>query len=114
MVWARALVCVCGVAVMWPASAGARVELHRISADPYQNASSQHRSQVEPDTLSVGSTVVAAFQSGRFFNGGASDIGWVRSGNGGKTWRHGFLPGVTVYAGGTYDRASDPPQIWPL
>jgi hypothetical protein len=108
MVWARALLVVCGVAVIWPAAAGARVELHRISADPFHNASSQHRSQVEPDTLSVGSTVVGAFQSGRFFNGGASDIGWARSGNGGKTWMHGFLPGVTVYAGGTYDRASDP------
>ena len=81
-----------------------------ISSDPYTNATSQHDTEVEPDTLSVGSTVVAAFQAGRFFDGGASNIGWATSTNGGSTWVHGFLPSTTVFAAppGPYDRVSDP------
>jgi hypothetical protein len=56
-----------------------------------------------------GSTVVAAFQVGRFANGGSSDIGWSRSTNDGVSWTHGFLPGLTTFeAGGTYASESDP------
>ena len=85
-------------------------ELTRISSDPYTNQTSQHKTQVEPDVYSFGLTVVATFQSGRFFDGGASNIGWATSQDGGATWRHGFLPGTTVYATppGPYPRASDP------
>src|SRR5579883_3157438 len=50
--------------------------LIQISSDPYTNGTSQHKTQVEPDVYSFGSTAVATFQSGRFFNGGASNIGW--------------------------------------
>src|SRR2546428_12501754 len=32
-------------------------QLIRISSDPYTNATSQHRTQVEPDTFSFGNTV---------------------------------------------------------
>jgi hypothetical protein len=81
----------------------------RLSTDPFTNTTSQHRTQVEPDTFSFGSTIVSAFQSGRFFDGGASDIGWATSTDGGSNWTHGFLPGITKYQGaGSYDRASDP------
>lgn len=82
----------------------------RISSDPYTNSSSQHKTQVEPDVYSFGSIVVSTFQSGRFFDGGASNIGWATSHNGGATWTHGFLPGTTVYATppGPYPRVSDP------
>jgi hypothetical protein len=81
----------------------------RVSTDPFTNTTSQHRTQVEPDTFSFGSTVVSTFQSGRFFDGGASDIGWATSTDGGSNWTHGFLPGITKYQGaGPYDRASDP------
>src|SRR6266702_1407648 len=85
-------------------------ELTRISSDPYTNKTSQHKTQVEPDVYSFGSTVVATFQSGRFFNGGASNIGWATSHDGGATWTHGFLPSSTVFAtpAGIYPRASDP------
>ncbi len=41
-----------------------------------------------------GSTLVAAFQTGRIAPGGATDIGWATSTNGGTTWSHGFLPGL--------------------
>src|SRR5207249_2128415 len=45
---------------------------------------------------------------GRFTDSGASDIGWATTTNNGDTWNHGSLPGITKYAGGTYDRVSDP------
>ena len=81
----------------------------QISDDPFTNAASQHRTEVEPDTFSFGRTVVSAFQVGRIFNGGASDIGFSTSFDGGQSWVRGFLPGVTTSAEqpGTYDRASD-------
>src|SRR5438874_11316936 len=84
--------------------------LVQLSSDPFQNTDSQHKTQVEPDTFAFGNTVVSTFQSGRFFDGGASDIGWATSTNGGSTWTHGFLPSSTVFATppGIYPRASDP------
>ncbi len=91
--------------------AQANVSLTRVSADPFTNATSQHATEVEPDTFANGGTVVAAFQVGRFFNGGATDIGFVRSGDGGTTWEApGFLPGMTFSAGAAspYERVSDP------
>ena len=80
--------------------AGANVALTRVSTDPYTNATSQHATEVEPDTFADHGTVVATFQVGRFFNGGATDIGFVRSGDGGATWdAPGFLPGMTFSSG---------------
>jgi hypothetical protein len=40
--------------------------LVQLSADPYTNPTSQHQTEVEPDTFAYGSTIVAAFQAGRF------------------------------------------------
>src|SRR5579883_1098819 len=84
--------------------------LIRISSDPYTNQTSQHKTQVEPDTFTFGSTIVSAFQSGRFFDGGSSDIGWATSTDNGATWKNGFLPGTTPYSTppGPYARVSDP------
>jgi hypothetical protein len=80
--------------------AQANVPLTRVSADPYTNTTSQHATEVEPDTFAFGNTVVAAFQVGRFFDGGATNIGFVRSGDGGRTWdAPGFLPGMTFSSG---------------
>src|SRR5690348_16786726 len=53
------------------------VTLLRLSKDPYTNSTSQHKTQVEPDTFSNGNTIVAAVQSGRFFDGGGSNIGFA-------------------------------------
>src|SRR5205085_3997342 len=87
----------------------ASVQLTQLSSDPYTNKSSQHKTEVEPDTYSFGSTIVATFQAGRFYSGGgSSNIGWATSTNQGTNWKNGFLSGITVYAGGTYNRASDP------
>jgi len=92
------------------ASHATGTQLTQISSDPYTNLTSNHKTQVEPDTLAFGNTIVSTFQSGRFFDGGASNIGWSTSTNGGETWTHGFLPGTTVYAtpAGKYPRVSDP------
>jgi hypothetical protein len=93
-------------------SASANVPLTRVSADPFTNPTSQHATEVEPDTFAFGSTVLAAFQVGRFFDGGATDIGYARSTDGGATWgAPGFLPGLTFTAGAAgspFERVSDP------
>ncbi|HEV2260154.1 MAG TPA: sialidase family protein [Streptosporangiaceae bacterium] len=71
----------------------------QISSDPYSPGSAPaaaHATEVEPDTFAQGSTVVTAFQVGRVFNGGASDIGWATSRDGGVSWTHGFLPATTA------------------
>jgi hypothetical protein len=88
----------------------ASVTLLQLSSDPFTNSTSQHQTELEPDTLASGSTLVSAFQVGRFFNGGASDIGFATSTNGGKSFTSGFLPASTVFAtpAGPYARASDP------
>lgn len=86
----------------------ANVPLTMVSSDPYTDAQAQHRTEVEPDTFVAGNTIVSTFQVGRTFGGGASNIGWATSTNGGATWTRGFLPGITGNEGGPYARASDP------
>jgi hypothetical protein len=91
-------------------TAGANVPLTKISSDPFTNSTSQHATEVEPDTFANGSTVVSAFQVGRFFNGGSSDIGWAT--NTGSGWTSGFLPGLTFNSsndptGAGFERVSD-------
>src|SRR5215831_15989553 len=98
-------------ALLATAGAHANVALTRVSSDPFTNPTSQHATEVEPDTFAYGSTVLGVFQVGRFFDGGATDIGFVRSGNGGVTWGPpGFLPGTTSSSGAQtpYEAVSDP------
>jgi hypothetical protein len=102
-------------ALVGAGSASANVPLTSVSTDPFTNATSQHATEVEPDTFAFGSTVLATYQVGRFFNGGASDIGFARSIDGGATWdTSSFLPGLTFNAGtfsdpsSPYERVSDP------
>lgn len=92
------------------ASTLAGVKITKVSTDPYTNQSSQHKSEVEPDNYSYGSTIVSVFQTGRFSDGGSSNTGWATSTDSGKTWSHGFMPGTTVYATpkGKFARISDP------
>jgi hypothetical protein len=83
-----------------------------ISSDPYAPSSmpaAAHATEVEPDTFAWGSTVVAAFQVGRTVGGGASNVGWATSTNGGVSWTHGFLPSTTPAAtpAGPYTAVSD-------
>src|SRR5262245_63231997 len=80
------------------AAVSANVTLSQLSTDPYTNTTSQHKTEVEPDSFSYGTTIVATAQVGRFFNGGSSNIGWATSTDEGTTWTHGFLPGLTVFS----------------
>jgi hypothetical protein len=84
--------------------------LVRLSTDVFTNASSQHATEVEPDAVAFGSTIVAAFQSGRFFEAGSSDIAFATSHDGGMTWVRGVLPGTTniVSPGAPFGSISDP------
>src|SRR4051794_37197691 len=57
----------------------------------------QDVTHVETDTFAWGPTVVAAFQVGRSSAGfGAAAIGWSTSTDGGQSWSHGLLPGLTT------------------
>jgi len=83
--------------------------LTQVSSDPFTVAPGQHATEVEPHMLANGTTLVAAFQTGRIAPGGSTDIGWATSTDSGKTWTHGFLGGLTKgEASGPYDAASDP------
>jgi BNR repeat-like domain len=88
----------------------AAVTLTQISEDTYTNTTSQHATQVEPHAFAFGNTIVAAFQTGRFFDGGASNIARATSTDGGANWVTGNLPGITNIDNNAnpYDRVSDP------
>src|SRR5579863_6788312 len=91
----------------------AQFTLVKISTDSFHNTSSQHKTEVEPDTYSWGSTMVAAFQVARVADGGGADLGFATSTNGGTTWTYGYLPGLTVnYKGGTNSAASDASVVY--
>src|SRR5262249_33549734 len=86
-----------------------------ISNDPFTQATcaasntTNHHTEVEPDTFSNGSTIVATFQVGRIFDGGACDLGFATPIDNGSNWTSGLLPGITKWSGsGPYDRVSDP------
>ncbi len=87
----------------------------QISSDPFTqstcagSAATNHHTEVEPDSFSNGSTIVAAYQVGRIYDGGACAIGFATSTDNGSSWTTGLLPGLTKYTGGgTFDRATDP------
>src|SRR4051794_14512180 len=84
-----------------------------ISSDPFTQATCEgssttnHETLVEPDSFSNASTIVAAYQVGRIYDGGACAIGFATSTNNGGAWAGGLLPGGTKGAGGgTHDRAA--------
>ena len=90
-----------------------------ISTDPFTQATckasntTNHQTEVEPDSFSNGSTIVAAYQVGRIYDGGACAIGFATSTNNGASWTSGLLPGITKWtttpttAVGPNDRATD-------
>lgn len=98
--------------LMLATPARAQFTITRISIDKFTNSDSVHRSEVEPDTFSWGSTIVSAFHVARrpgSVGWGSADVGWATSTDGGLTWKYGYLPGLTVnFQGGTYGAAADP------
>lgn len=55
---------------------------------------------------------VAVAHDGRFPDGGAVDISYTWTHDGGRSWHHAPVPGLTTAVGGTWDRASDPVLAW--
>ena len=93
--------------------ASAQLSLLKLSTDTFTNPSSQHATEVEPSSFAFGSTMVTAFQVGRMFQGGSSDIGFATSTDAGTTWKSGFLPGITTFfGGGTFSAAGDPSVVF--
>lgn len=91
----------------------AQLPLVRISTDTFHNTYSEHRSEVEPQTFAWGNTIVAAYQVARVHDGGGADIGFSTSKNGGATWSHGYLPGLTInYQSGSFSAASDASVVY--
>jgi hypothetical protein len=95
-----------------PAASGAATT--HIATDPFTQATcaasslTNHHANVEPDTFSNGSTIVATYQVGRIYDGGACATGFSTSTNNGASWTSGLLPGITKYVGGgPNDRATD-------
>lgn len=52
--------------------------------------------------------LTATFQEGRFTDGGAVDVGYSVSHDGGLTWSRALLPNLTMAFNGPYFRATDP------
>jgi hypothetical protein len=98
------------LALTLPASA--QSALAKISSDDLTNTDSTHKTEVEPDSFAWGNTIVSAFHVARrpgSIGWGSGDVGFATSTNGGVTWTHGDLPGLTVnYKSGTYGAAADP------
>jgi hypothetical protein len=94
------------------APALAQTGLVRLSVDNLTNSDSDHKTEVEPDIFSWGNTIVSTFHVARrpgSIGWGSGDIGFSTSTDGGKTWKYGDLPGLTVnYEGGTYGAVADP------
>jgi hypothetical protein len=86
--------------------------LKKISTDTFTNSDSVHKTEVEPSSFAWGSTIVSAFHVARrpgSIGWGSADVGFATTTNGGKSWKYGSLPGLTVnYEGGTYGAAADP------
>jgi hypothetical protein len=91
-------------------AANCQVVSRRLSVDPSTNQAGQHETAVEPADAAWGTTVVAAYQVGRFASGGASFIGFAVSNDSGRTWTRGLLPSVTAESSppGPESAASDP------
>ena len=96
------------------ASAAPKAQPIRLSTDRLSTVGAQHATQVEPHAAAVGSTVVSVFQVGRFFDGGASAIGFATSRDDGRTWRSGLLPSLTTSSApaGSAGRATDTAVAW--
>jgi BNR repeat-like domain len=108
---AAALAAVALVSSLIVASPAEAATLVPIGIDGYTNADSSHATQVEPDSFAFGNVVVSAAQTGRYFDGGSSNINVSVSTDAGATWFERALPGITnnnIAAPGPNDRVSDP------
>jgi hypothetical protein len=111
------------VTALAASGSGSHPVLTRVLNDPFEDGIGYHASAEEPSiyaarnparagNLAKKSTIIATEQVGRVYDGGASDIGYEVSVNGGESWKHGELP-LTIQGGqantcaGPLTRASD-------
>lgn len=103
------------LAVPAPGAAAGVPGVARVGEIDHQDVASKPGS--EPDTLVEPSVAVspwnpevavAAAHDGRYPDGGAVDISYAWTRDGGRTWGHAPVPGLTTATGGVWDRASDP------
>src|SRR4051794_6290975 len=77
---------------------------------PIDGSHPQPDTQIEP-SIAVNpanpKNAVTVFQEDRVDNGGDAGNGYATTLDGGKTWVHGYLPGLTTVTKGSFDRASD-------
>src|SRR4051812_7812733 len=110
----RSLVLGVGLTAALALAPAAEAAVLPVASDPFTQATckasstTNHQTVVEPDSFANGSTIVAAYQVGRIFDGGACAIGFATSTNNGASWTPGLLPGITKWTGGGHnDRATD-------
>ncbi len=107
-----AILLVLAISPAFVLSAQGQTSLVKLSTDTFTNSDSDHKTEVEPDTFAWGNTIVSAFHVARrpgSIGWGSADVGFSTSTNGGATWKHGSLPGLTVnFKDGTYGAAADP------
>lgn len=91
------LLCAIAVAAAAPAQAARNdIRVLPVSSDPTSDPSAQHDTELEVDSMAVGSSVVGTYQAGRFDVGGASaGAGFAASADRGRSWVSGLLPGLT-------------------
>jgi hypothetical protein len=110
-------------------SAPSPVPLTQVHKDPFEDGLGYHGSEEEPSIIAAAnparapgdlaksSTIIATQQTGRVYDGGASDIGYEISVDGGKSWKNGVLPltmqgGVSDTCAGPLNRASDTVTVY--
>src|SRR2546423_13300772 len=81
-----------------------------ILSDPFTQGG-QHKTVVESDTFSAGSTIVAVAKLGGFVDGGAPDNGFASALDNRAPWASGVLPGLPPHTNppGPDDPPTHPP-----
>jgi hypothetical protein len=85
----------------------------RISSDLLapNGGAAQPETQAEPHFAlnpEKEANLLAAYQEGRFEDGGCRALTYAVSFDAGRTWEEGLLPGLTAASGGPFERVSDP------
>ena len=91
-----AVVCASLASAAPVAVAATAIPIVHVSDDSLTDSGPQHATEIESALAGDGSKVVGAYEVGRWSGGGsAAAVGFATSADGGSTWTHGLLPGIT-------------------